>query len=142
MNPRYRPQRTLDEQRNFRWHDRTPLLAVFLGIIGVIFIGRLFYLQVVKHDSYKNAAIAEQFKKFSIPAERGTISILSGDKSVPLVLNESKYLLYADPSFIKDAKDTANKLQPIIGGNVDELIAKLQQKTRYLDLNRKVDKAT
>lgn len=110
--------------------------------VGLLFVGRLFYLQIIKHDAYKSAALAEQFKKFSIPAERGTISLSDGDKSIPVVLNETRYLLYADPGFIISAKEVAEKLQPVIGGSVEELEKKLSTPSRYVELAKKLDEPT
>ena len=95
----YRPERPTP-----RWQDRTPVIGILLGLIGVIFVAKLFYIQIIKHETYKTAAIAEQLKKFSIPAERGTISVLSGEQEIPIVLNETRYLLYADPSSSKNLR--------------------------------------
>lgn len=119
--------------------DNSSWLYALLLIAGTILVGRLFFLQIIKHDSYKEAAIAEQFKKFSIPAERGKVLILDGDTTLPIVLNESKYLVYADPAFIKDSLDTARKLQPVIGGSIDDLEKKLTSKTRYVELVKKLE---
>ena len=119
--------------------DNSTWLYIFLLIIGAVLVSRLFYLQIIKHESYKKAAVAEQLKKFSIPAERGKISIRDGDSVIPIVLNESKYLVYADPAFIKDSLDTARKVQGVIGGSVDELEKKLSLKTRYVELDKRLD---
>ena len=115
---------------------------ILLGLIGVIFVAKLFYIQIIKHETYKTAAIAEQLKKFSIPAERGTISVLSGEQEIPIVLNETRYLLYADPSFIKKPKETAEKLQPLIGGDVKVLQEKLERQSRYVEIAKKLDETT
>lgn len=136
---RYRPQRPA---LNSVFRDRTPFLMAFLVLAGIVFVGRLFQLQIIKHDQYKAAATSEQLKKFSIPAERGTISVLDGERSLPVVLNETRYLLYADPSFVDDPEKAATQLQPVIGGKVDELKEKLSEETRYIELAKKVDKPT
>lgn len=127
-------------QRHTPRRDNTTWLFVFLIAAVLILVSRLFFIQIIRHESYKQAALSEQFKKFSIPAERGKISILDGDTSLPIVLNESKYLIYADPAYIKDSLDTARKLQPIIGGSVDDIEKALSSKTRYVELVKKADK--
>jgi cell division protein FtsI/penicillin-binding protein 2 len=58
---------------------------------------------------------------------------------LPIVLNESMYLIYADPAFIENSIDTARKLQPIIGGSVDDIDKKLSSKSRYVELVKKAD---
>src|SRR3989344_725265 len=81
-------------------------LSIWYGLlilILAIFIARLFYLQIIRHDSYQAQALADQQKEYTIPAARGTISAKSGSGSVPLVLNEKLYTLFADPVFIKNA---------------------------------------
>lgn len=130
------------EKAPTRFRDRTPILGILLGIAGVIIVGRLFYIQVIMHETYKSAAVAEQLKKLVIPAERGTISVLSGDKGMPIVLNETKYLLFADPSFIKIPHDTAVKLQPLLGGELVDIEEKLSYNSRYVELAKKLDEDT
>lgn len=137
------PRRSrLSAESAVAWHNRLPWLSVCLFLTGGLLVARLFYLQVIKHDSYKAAAFAEQYKKFELPAERGSISFMDGENSVPVVLNESRYLVYADPGFIGDADKTAAALQPLLGGNVNDIKSKLKQPTRYERLAAKVDKPT
>lgn len=138
MHPKYRNF----NQPNSTYRDNSWWLFILLLTIGLILISRLFYIQVIKHDTYRSAALSEQFKKFSIPAERGKISILDGDNSMPVVLNESKYLIYADPAYIENVLETSRKLQPIIGGSVDELAKKLSLKSRYVEILKKADSST
>lgn len=129
----------LDKPAVKPYRDNTMWLFVVLIFTGIVLISRLFFIQIIKHETYKSAAIAEQLKKFSIPAERGKISILDGEDSLPIVLNESKYLIYADPAFIENSLEIARKLQPIIGGTVDDLEKKLSTRSRYVELVKKAD---
>src|SRR6185369_13289312 len=104
------------------------LLLVVFGIFAV----RVFYLQVIRYDYYKQAARSDQLKQYVVPAERGVVTAQLGGQDVPIVLNQKLYTLYADPTIVKDAGRAAGKLQPIIGGNTDD-IEKLLKKpgTRY-----------
>ena len=114
------------------------LLLVIFGIFAI----RLFYLQVIRYDYYKKAALSDQLKQYVVPAERGTISAHLGDSTVPIVLNQKLYTLYADPTVVKKADEAAAKLQPIIGGNVDDIAKKLTAKqTRYVVLKKKLTPA-
>ena len=70
--------------------------GVLIAIVAV-FLVRAFYLQVIRHDYYKNTALSGQFKQYEVPAKRGVIEAHSGDTVVPIVLNETKYTLFADP---------------------------------------------
>jgi cell division protein FtsI/penicillin-binding protein 2 len=106
-------------QRARVWY---ALLIIVFGVFAV----RVFFLQVIRFDYYKKAALHSQLKQYEIPPERGIITAHFGDGSVPIVMNQKLYTLYADPTVIKDAEKTAGKLQPIIGGNVDDITKKLK----------------
>ena len=112
----------------------------FIVLIIGIFIIRLFYLQVIKHDYYQTTALKGQYKEYELPPKRGVIEAQNGDGTVPIVLNEIKYTLFADPVYIKDKQAVAESIQKIIGGNIDEIKGKLQDKSRYVILAKKLNK--
>ncbi len=119
--------------------DRTTVFKGIVYSIGAILLVQLFIVQIVRHDYYRAEALAEHVKKFEIPAKRGTISLSDGYGATPVVLNETKYLVYADPKFIQDTDAAANQLQSIIGGTSEEIKAKLSGPNRYVILAKKVD---
>jgi cell division protein FtsI (penicillin-binding protein 3)/stage V sporulation protein D (sporulation-specific penicillin-binding protein) len=122
--------------------NRIQLLRVLLIIIGSVFIFRLFYIQIVKHEYYQSQALAEHIKKFEISAPRGIIRFQDGDKTVPVVLNEPRYIIYADPKYISDSEVTASKIVEIIGGNKKDIKKKLEtDDSRYVVLAKKMTKA-
>lgn len=113
--------------------------GVMLLIIAVI-IGRLFYLQIVRHDYYHKAALSDQLKEYTINPDRGTIKAYSSGQPVPLVLNEKLYTLYADPSLVKDPASDASKLTSITSGDSTEYSKKMTTKnTRYVVLAKRLD---
>lgn len=110
-----------------------------LIFILVIFIARLFYLQIIRHDYYRAQALADQQKEYTIPAERGTILAHSGNGTVPLVLNEKLYTLYVDPVYIKNAPVTASQVAAVTGGDADQYQKSMTTpKTRYVVLARRL----
>lgn len=111
-------------------------------LIMTVFVVRLFYLQVIKHDYYKNTALSGQYKEYQIPAKRGVIEAHNGDGRVPIVLNEVKYTLFADPVYIKDKPKAANKLQEIIGKSSSDIKELLDTNSRYVVLAKKLDEST
>lgn len=113
--------------------SRTKFLAIItLGLMAV-FVFRLFYLQIIKHDEYVAEAMKEQVKRLTIPAKRGLIYAMDGDKPVQLVMNETVYTLFADPKIITDQDKALSIIRKVAGGNMqpnaDKLIAKTD--TRY-----------
>lgn len=120
-----------------------PRLRVLYGIILVvfaIFLIRLFYLQVIKHDYYQKAAFAGQFKEYQIPAERGIILAKDGENEVPIVLNEEVFTVFADPKYITDAKSVAEKVTLILGGELTKYENLMKADTRYSILAKKINK--
>ena len=117
-------------------------LSVWYGLlilILAIFIARLFYLQIVRHDYYRAQALADQQKEYTIPAARGTIAAKSGSGSVALVLNEKLYTLYADPAFIKNATEAAAKVAAVTNADKAEYAKAMKTKnSRYVVLARRL----
>lgn len=117
---------------------RIRIWYALLIVIGLIFIGRLFYLQVLRHNYYQQAAYNGQYEQYHIPAERGTIAAHDGDKVVPIVLNEKLYTLFVDPKYIKDAKVTSQAIAQVIGGNSKAYEAAMHTSSRYVILGKKL----
>jgi len=111
--------------------------------ILVIFGFRLFYVQIIHYDHYKNAALSDQLKQYQIPAARGLIEARdSNGNVVPIVLNQQLYTLYADPTYIKHADALAEKVAAIVGGHPSDYISQLTAKdTRYAILAKKLTAA-
>ena len=105
--------------------SRTRILATVILVIVAIFVVRLFYLQVIKHDYYVGLAKEEQESRFVIPASRGQIYAMNGSTPVQLVMNENVYTLFADPVTIDDKAKVVSTLKQIAGGNVRKDFDKL-----------------
>ncbi len=101
------------------WHG--VLIAV-----GILFVIRLFYLQVIRHDYYQKAAAFSQLKEYEVPAVRGVIQAKSGEQTVPLVLNETLYTLFVDPKYVKDASDVASQLAKATGAQANQYEDKIK----------------
>lgn len=122
-------------QNLFHRSSRSRVLLIGLIAIGAVFVIRLFWLQVVQHDHYEALALQSQRTKFTIPAKRGMIYARDGSRTVPLVMNEAVYLVYADPQEVKeeDKEDIKRLMRRVAGGNtIKGYEAKLSDKSlRY-----------
>ncbi len=126
------PEKTL----NIR--NKTAVLRFFLILAGVLVIGRLFMVQIIKHDYYSAQALAEHEKQYQLPAKRGIIYAYDGDKKVPIVLNEVRYELYADPKNIENKTAVADIVSKATGETPDEVLKKISDdKKRYVILSKK-----
>lgn len=121
--------------------NRAKILYGVLMAICAIFVIRAFYLQVIRHDYYKNAAQNYQLKEYQIPAERGVILARNGSNTTPLVLNEIKYTLFADPVYVEEPEKVAVQLAGIIGGKAEEIAKQLTTSdTRYVVIAKKLSR--
>lgn len=112
----------------------------------MILVIQLFYLQVIRHDYYTAEAKDIQVQPLVIKPERGQIYARDGGEgTAPLVLNERVYTVFVDPAEVKDVSRTAEKLRPIIGGNVSgdltQLLKDDSKKLRYRIVARGVTRA-
>lgn len=134
MNYRSQQQKPVSTPRI----DRGLILKVLLFVFGAIFISRLFYVQIIRHDYYSGLALAEHTQKYEIPAPRGLIKVQNGTTTASLVLNEKRSLVYADPKFIADSGEAAKKITTVLGGDESDLQKKLASNSRYVILAKKI----
>lgn len=144
MNPRYvsRNNKVAHNQNvpNNRG-SRALNMRIIVVLIGLVLSSRLFYLQVVRYDHYNKLAAIEHQKKFTIPAERGTLYFRDGDSVVPAVLNTTVYTLYGDPKEVKNIDKVGIKLAGTLGLDKNKIKQLLQTKnTSYVVLAKRVSK--
>lgn len=121
-------------------YDRSGLLRILLFIAGTIIIAKLFYVQIIRHDYYNTKALAEHVKKYDVSAKRGIIYASDGDKTIPVVLNDERFELYADPKNIVDADKAAEQIGSSIGMDKQAIKTLLMQKNRYVVIAKKLPK--
>lgn len=120
---------------------RARLWYVLIMVLFGIFLVRLFYLQIIRHEYYKQSAALGHLKEYAIVPDRGVIKAHSGSGVVPLVLSQTLYTLYADPALIKNHEKVAVTLATVLKGDASDYLDKLRTKdTRYVILARKVSK--
>lgn len=122
--------------------DRLDVVKLLLVVVALTFLGRLFYVQVLKADYYDSLAKGEQFRELEIEPERGTIYVQNGSlEPVAITLNESRYTIFADPTFIQDKNKTASDLADALGIEQSEVESKLEQDSlRYVVIAKKQTK--
>jgi len=105
--------------------SRSRILAAVILFIAAIFVARLFYLQVIRHDYYVELAASEQQSRFTIPASRGLIYAKSGENTIPLAMNQTVYTVFADPQIVTEKDEITTALRDIAGGNIRKDFEKL-----------------
>jgi cell division protein FtsI/penicillin-binding protein 2 len=105
-----------------------------------VFVARLFYLQIIQHSHYVELAKQEQVKRLTIPAKRGFIYTLDDSIPVPIVMNQTVYTVFADPTTTTDDAKIIDTIRRIAGGNArSDLQGLLDKKdSRYQILATKI----
>ncbi|GGQ49345.1 peptidoglycan D,D-transpeptidase FtsI family protein [Kitasatospora griseola] len=109
---------------------RLRLVTVCLGLVFVIFAGRLVQLQLLDSDALAAGAGANKYVRVSLPAERGSITAADG---TVLATSVDAYDITADPTMftpeathLPDAPEQAAALlAPILGQPKEKLAAAL-----------------
>ena len=83
-------------------NHRLYVLAGFLAVVLLIYLGVLYDIQINDHDYYLTKSVNTIAKKEKVEASRGIITDRSGR---PLVSNRSTYSLTFDASLLKDGED-------------------------------------
>ncbi len=110
--------------------SRSQLLTLLLSLAMLLIVGRLFYLQIIRHSHYTSLANREQVKRLVIPASRGSIYALDGKTPVPLVMNQQVYTVFADPTVVKNPEKIEETIRTVAGGEmVDGDIHKMLRDT-------------
>ncbi len=79
---------------------RLRILKIFFGIIFLIFVGRLFELQVIRGEAFEEEARAQHEQKSVIEARRGKILAHKNqftNEYVPLATNQTLSMVFIDP---------------------------------------------
>lgn len=120
--------------------QRVHIWYALIVFIFAVFVVRLFYLQIIRHDHYKSAAQSDQYKEYEIAASRGIIKAHDGDRVVPIVLNHELFIIYTDPQLVKDKDKTVDTLVQVLGGDRIKYTEAVSAKNRYMVLAKKVPK--
>lgn len=123
--------------------SRSKVLALGLLIAMIIFAIRLFYIQVIQHEYYKDLASSEQVKRLKIPAQRGVIYVMDGSTPSKIVMNESVYTVFADPEIVDEPEKAVKIIKDVAGDKAREGFEKLLTvpNSRYQVLARKLSRA-
>jgi len=100
---------------------RILILLIIAGLCCFIIIGRLFQLQVLKYNDYRETAKGQHFGAIELMAQRGEILVRdthSGELS-KLATNTTLDLLYVDPMVAEDKEGIAQKIAPLLFNQED-----------------------
>lgn len=108
------------EERRRSWRLLSVLAVCAVGALVVV--ARLFYIQVLQQDYYRDLALQEHWQKEIIPARRGTIRAADGQ---PLAISVGYETLYVVPRRVANPTALASQLEPLLGEPASAIAARL-----------------
>ena len=126
---------------------RLRALTVFFicSVLALVVVGRIFYLQVIRHTNYKKLVLEQMLYETEITAARGSITDRNG---VTLAANYTTERVFIDPAYIAKADDPeavrkliSEKLSKILDVEYD-FVYEETSKSKYRDrtIKKNVDK--
>ncbi len=115
---------------------RIKFLLSVVVLLGVVAVGRLFYLQVLRHDFYVEAANSQHWAQDVIQAKRGKILVRDATTGglYPLADNKTLYLVFAAPVEIADKTEAAKRIAPVVGISETDILKLIENNHTYVVL--------
>lgn len=112
-----------------KFENRKYIVLGIMVLIGMIFIGRLFYIQVID-DTYKHSAQNQAIVRTTLYPSRGTIYDRKGKV---IVYNQASYDLMVVPNLVDKNIDTVEfcNLLSISVEDFEQKMAKARKYSRY-----------
>lgn len=115
--------------------ERLIFLFIIFIILFLSLIYRLYNIQVIQRNKFKEIAQQEHLTSFSIEGERGNIYDRNYKK---LAVNVNVQSLFAIPPKIENPQETAQKISSILNIKAKDVLEKLNQKKSFVWIERKL----
>lgn len=115
--------------------ERIIFLLIVFTILYFSLIYRLYNIQVVQSNKFKEMAQQEHLTSFSIEGERGNIYDRNFKK---LAVNVNVQSLFAIPPKVKNPQEAAQKISSILNLKTKDVLDKLNQKKSFVWIKRKL----
>jgi len=121
---------------------RLNKLGALILLIGIIFIGRLFYRQVIERAQFVALAEKQYYTEINQPAQRGQIFIRDRDSQnlvdqkqdglFPVASNLELFNVVIVPRHVKDKRAAAQKLASLIDMGEDDIYNAINNDRLYI----------
>jgi len=120
---------------------RVNLILVFFFLLGMIILGRLFFIQIIQHEYWKALAQGQQKFFSQIEGERGKIFLEdSGSENnlIPLAINKEWEFIYISPQETsgdsENISEITKNLSQILGIDEKLILAKSQKSDSLFEM--------
>lgn len=102
---------------------------VFLLVLGIVLISRLYFLQVVTHSKWTALAENQHSTSAELGADRGEVAMRDGEGNglYPLAVNREYQMIFVSPKDVIDKDHTAVNLSRVLGIDVGVIMEKLDR---------------
>ena len=115
--------------------SRALILFVFFACALLALIGRLAYVQVVKHEELFRLAERQRSKTITLRPKRGPILDRHGE---PLAVSSHAESVFALPGRIDGPEDLARRLARLLSERPEEILKRLQADRAFVWVKRKL----
>ncbi len=115
--------------------ERITFLSIVFIVFYFLLVYRLYNIQIVQSNKFKEIARQEHLTSFSIEGERGNIYDRNLKK---LAVNVTVQSLFAIPTKVKNPQETARKISSILNLKTKDVLDKLNQKRSFVWIKRKL----
>jgi len=114
---------------------RLRILSGFVILIAILFLSKLFFLQVVRGQEYSLLADRQYINSTDYLFDRGDIFFTTKDgQLVPAATLRQEFLITIDPRMINNPEAVYNELSAVVEIDKDDFLRRAGQKTRAYDL--------
>jgi cell division protein FtsI (penicillin-binding protein 3) len=125
----------MTELRTEGLRSRALVFAACLALAFLGLLGRLAYLQILKHDEYSRLAESQHAKTVPLRPKRGPILDRTGQA---LAVSSRADTLYVTPAKVEDAGRLAARLAPILGEPARDVARKLTASKKFAPVRRRL----
>ena len=115
--------------------QRISIVIVMMALWAVVIAGRLYFLQVVHSDDYRNRAQRQQQRTLEVSPKRGIIYDRNGNELAISIKVDSAF---AVPDEIQKLDATAKTLSALTGIAKKDLVEKLDSPRSFVWIKRKL----
>jgi cell division protein FtsI (penicillin-binding protein 3) len=115
---------------------RLSLVVSLIAFLSAGIGARIYQLQVLQHDSFRERAAVQHERRIVVPATRGAILDRNG---VALATSVETRSLFAHPRRVQDKEAAARSLAPVLGVSRAGLLRKLRSDKPFVYLARMLE---
>jgi len=123
---------------------RTRLISIFIILVALVMVARLYFVQIVYGDTFAEKAERQNINENTILYNRGGIYFETKDgETVPAAISRTGYTISVNPNLIKNPEEVYESLNQILVLNKEEFLAKISKTDdTYEEISKNLNEET